>query len=69
MTHRLAAALMAKASELLAEPPDLKMIEILANRQVLQAIVAGEDPHRIAQDWQEQLDEFMKLRAKYLQYH
>jgi len=45
-----------------------KMIEILANREVFKEIVAGEDPQRIAQDWQQQLEEFMKLRAKYLLY-
>jgi len=44
------------------------MLEILANRQVFQAIISGEDPRRIAEDWQEQLEEFMKVRAKYLLY-
>ena len=45
-----------------------KMIENLANRQVLEAVVRGEDPNRIAEDWREQLEEFIKLRAKYLLY-
>ena len=52
-------------------PADYKidrMIELLANRQVFQAIVGGEDPNRIAEDWREQLEEFIKLRAKYLLY-
>ena len=52
-------------------PKDYKierMIEILANLEVFNAIVAGEDPRRIAQDWQPQLDEFLKVRARYLLY-
>jgi len=52
-------------------PKDYKierMIEILANLEVFNAIVAGEDPRRIAQDWQSQLDEFLKVRARYLLY-
>ena len=32
------------------------------------AIMTGEDPRRIAQDWQDALDGFMRLREKYLIY-
>jgi len=45
-----------------------RMIEILANQPVYDAIVQGHDPRRIAQDWQEQLEKFQQLRQKYLIY-
>ena len=45
-----------------------KMMEILGNREVLQKIVSGEDPRRIEEDWRPQLEEFMKIRARYLLY-
>ena len=45
-----------------------RMIEILANQQVFDAIAGGEDPRRIAQDWQEAVERFEKQRAPYLIY-
>ncbi|HET9408730.1 MAG TPA: serine hydrolase [Candidatus Sulfotelmatobacter sp.] len=45
-----------------------RMIEILANQAVFDAIVADEDPRRIAQDWQEDVEKFGKIREKYLIY-
>jgi len=45
-----------------------KMTDLLANQAVLEAIKAGEDPRRIAEDWQERLDEFVRLREKFLLY-
>ena len=45
-----------------------RMIEILANQAVYDAIVQGRDPRRIAQDWQEQLEKSQQLRQKYLIY-
>jgi uncharacterized protein YbbC (DUF1343 family)/CubicO group peptidase (beta-lactamase class C family) len=45
-----------------------KMADLLVNQTVLDAIGAGEDPRRIAADWQERLDEFARLREKYLLY-
>jgi uncharacterized protein YbbC (DUF1343 family)/CubicO group peptidase (beta-lactamase class C family) len=45
-----------------------KMSDILANRQVFDAIAAGDDPRSIAQGWREDLEKFMELRAKYLLY-
>jgi uncharacterized protein YbbC (DUF1343 family) len=45
-----------------------KMTELLVNQAVFKAIQAGEDPRRIAQDWQERLDAFVRLREKYLLY-
>ena len=52
-------------------PKDFKtdrMNDILGNQTVLDAIVRGEDPRRIAEDWREQLDSFQRLRQKYLLY-
>jgi uncharacterized protein YbbC (DUF1343 family)/CubicO group peptidase (beta-lactamase class C family) len=52
-------------------PNDYKiatMMDILGNRAVFDAIVAGRDPQRIAQDWQEALDAFIAKREKYLIY-
>jgi uncharacterized protein YbbC (DUF1343 family) len=52
-------------------PADFKMermMELLANQAGYDALVAGEDPRRIAQDWQEGLDKFQLVRQKYLIY-
>jgi uncharacterized protein YbbC (DUF1343 family)/CubicO group peptidase (beta-lactamase class C family) len=52
-------------------PNDFKlerMADLLVNQSVLDAIAAGEDPRRIAEDWQDRLDEFLRLREKYLLY-
>jgi uncharacterized protein YbbC (DUF1343 family) len=45
-----------------------RMAELLVNQAVFEAIVAGEDPRRIAEDWQERLEGFVRLREKYLLY-
>jgi uncharacterized protein YbbC (DUF1343 family)/CubicO group peptidase (beta-lactamase class C family) len=45
-----------------------KMNDLLVNQSVFTAIAAREDPRRIAQDWQDALDTFMRLREKYLIY-
>jgi uncharacterized protein YbbC (DUF1343 family)/CubicO group peptidase (beta-lactamase class C family) len=45
-----------------------KISDLLVNESVLTAIGAGQDPRRIAQDWQPRLDEFVQLRNKYLLY-
>ncbi|HXM67182.1 MAG TPA: exo-beta-N-acetylmuramidase NamZ domain-containing protein, partial [Candidatus Acidoferrum sp.] len=52
-------------------PTDFKMermAELLMNQAAFDGLVAGEDPRRIAQDWQEELDKFELLRKKYLIY-
>jgi len=52
-------------------PNDFKMermADLLVNQAVFEAIAAGEDPRRIAEDWQEQLEGFVRLREKYLLY-
>lgn len=45
-----------------------KMMDILANQTVYDALTRGEDPHRIALDWQDDLQLFEKLRTQYLIY-
>ena len=45
-----------------------RMQELLVNQSVYDALVAGQDPRRIAQDWQEGLQAFQKVREKYLIY-
>jgi uncharacterized protein YbbC (DUF1343 family)/CubicO group peptidase (beta-lactamase class C family) len=45
-----------------------RMIELLCNQSVYDAIAAGQDPRRIAEDWREPLDKFLQLRQKYLIY-
>jgi uncharacterized protein YbbC (DUF1343 family)/CubicO group peptidase (beta-lactamase class C family) len=45
-----------------------RMQELLVNQSTYDALVAGEDPRRIAQDWQEGLEKFGKVREKYLIY-
>jgi uncharacterized protein YbbC (DUF1343 family)/CubicO group peptidase (beta-lactamase class C family) len=45
-----------------------KLPELLVNQVAFDAIVAGEDPRRIAQDWQEKLQAFLAVRQKYLLY-
>ncbi|MGC1452462.1 MAG: serine hydrolase [Candidatus Sulfotelmatobacter sp.] len=52
-------------------PADFKierMAELLVNQGVYDALVAGLDPRRIAQDWQDGLEKFQKVREKYLIY-
>ncbi|MGB8062726.1 MAG: serine hydrolase [Candidatus Sulfotelmatobacter sp.] len=45
-----------------------KMQALLVNRSVYDALAAGQDPRRIAQDWMEELEKFEKIREKYLIY-
>ncbi|MGA7558600.1 MAG: serine hydrolase [Terriglobales bacterium] len=45
-----------------------KMADLLVNQAVFEALAAGEDPRRIAEDWQEPLQTFVRLREKYLLY-
>ena len=44
------------------------MNQLLVNQAAFKALLAGEDPHRIAEDWQDKLNQFMETRAKYLIY-
>jgi uncharacterized protein YbbC (DUF1343 family) len=52
-------------------PADYKMdrlTELLVNQEAYDELVAGKDPQRIAQDWQEELEKFESVRKKYLIY-
>jgi uncharacterized protein YbbC (DUF1343 family)/CubicO group peptidase (beta-lactamase class C family) len=52
-------------------PADFKMermAELLVNQAAFNGLVAGKDPRRIAQDWQEELEKFEVMRKKYLIY-
>jgi uncharacterized protein YbbC (DUF1343 family)/CubicO group peptidase (beta-lactamase class C family) len=45
-----------------------RMIELLVNQEVYDAIAHGQDPRRIAEDWREPLQKFQQLQQKYLIY-
>ena len=45
-----------------------KMQQLLVNQAVYDALASGQDPRRIAQDWQDELQKFGKIREKYLIY-
>jgi len=45
-----------------------RMNQLLVNKAVFTALQAGEDPHRIADDWRDALEQFMQIRAKHLIY-
>ena len=45
-----------------------RLIELLLNQAAYDAISQGQDPRRIAQDWQDSLEKFEQLRTKYLIY-
>jgi uncharacterized protein YbbC (DUF1343 family) len=45
-----------------------RMIELLGNQSVYNAVASGQDPRRIADDWREPLEKFLQLRQKYLLY-
>jgi uncharacterized protein YbbC (DUF1343 family)/CubicO group peptidase (beta-lactamase class C family) len=52
-------------------PKDYKperMIQLMGNTEVYQAILAGNDPRRIADDWRDGLGQFQQVRSKYLIY-
>jgi uncharacterized protein YbbC (DUF1343 family)/CubicO group peptidase (beta-lactamase class C family) len=41
---------------------------LMVNKASLDALAAGADPRRIAEDWQDQIEQFETIRAKYLLY-
>jgi uncharacterized protein YbbC (DUF1343 family)/CubicO group peptidase (beta-lactamase class C family) len=52
-------------------PADFKIgriTELLVNQAAFDGLMAGKDPRRIAQDWQEELEKFEVVRKKYLIY-
>lgn len=48
---------------------DAKKVDVLMrNKASLDALLAGEDPRRIVQDWQNEIDRFVAIRQRYLLY-
>jgi len=45
-----------------------RMLELLVNQATFDAIVAGQDPRRISEEWEERLGTFIAMREKYLLY-
>ena len=45
-----------------------QMLDLVANQSAYDALVQGEDPRRIVQDWQDALNSFQVIRQKYLIY-
>ena len=45
-----------------------KTLGLIGSREVLQSIKAGQDPRVIVQKWLRPLEEFCKVRSKYLLY-
>jgi uncharacterized protein YbbC (DUF1343 family)/CubicO group peptidase (beta-lactamase class C family) len=45
-----------------------RLIELLGNQSVYDAIASGQDPRRIAEAWREPLEKFLQVRQKYLIY-
>ncbi len=44
------------------------MNQLLVDQAAFDALQAGEDPHRIADDWRDGLEQWKQVRAKYLMY-
>jgi uncharacterized protein YbbC (DUF1343 family) len=45
-----------------------RMAELLVNQGAFDGLMAGRDPRRIAQDWQEELEKFELVRKKFVIY-
>jgi uncharacterized protein YbbC (DUF1343 family) len=45
-----------------------KMQGLLVNQSAYDALMAGQDPRRISQEWMDELQKFGKVREKYLIY-
>ena len=45
-----------------------KTLRLIGSREVLDAIKDGQDPNSIVQNWQAPLEQFLKIRSKYLLY-
>ena len=45
-----------------------RLPEVLINQAAYDALLAGQDPRRIAQDWRADLEKFQQIRQKYLLY-
>jgi uncharacterized protein YbbC (DUF1343 family) len=45
-----------------------KMVDILVNKAVYESLLRGDDPHRIALNWRDELARFERIREQYLIY-
>ncbi len=45
-----------------------RIADLLVDRTTFQALIRGDDPRRIADSWRERLEEFTRIRRKYLLY-
>jgi uncharacterized protein YbbC (DUF1343 family)/CubicO group peptidase (beta-lactamase class C family) len=45
-----------------------KLIDLIMNQATVDALLQGEDPRRITEDWRDSLQNFQTIRAKYLVY-
>ena len=45
-----------------------RLIELLVDRQVFDALSSGTDPRQIGQEWRDGLEKFVEMRGKYLLY-
>ena len=45
-----------------------RLVNLVVNQAVCDAVAQGQDPRRTAQDWQERIEQFQKIRQKYLIY-
>jgi uncharacterized protein YbbC (DUF1343 family) len=45
-----------------------KLDRLMINKSTLDALNQGQDPRRIAEGWRDQIEDFQKLREKYLVY-
>jgi uncharacterized protein YbbC (DUF1343 family)/CubicO group peptidase (beta-lactamase class C family) len=45
-----------------------KLIDLIMNQATVDALLQGEDPRRIMEDWRDSLQNFQTIRAKYLVY-
>jgi uncharacterized protein YbbC (DUF1343 family) len=45
-----------------------KLIGLLANRQIFDALSSGADPRMLAQEWRDELEKFLQSKGKYLLY-
>ncbi len=68
-TGELGIELASALHKLYPEPYHMeRLIELLGNQSVYDAIAAGQDPRRIAEDWREPREKFLQVRQKYLIY-
>jgi uncharacterized protein YbbC (DUF1343 family) len=46
-----------------------KMIELLGSKSTMERLARGDAPEKIASGWSDDLEQFRRMREKYLLYH